>query len=104
MHGVGCWDSQLMQALLLPYPGCPVGTMAWLPTSALSFLFQGLKAWLKYLDLIFVFSGGPMAGEAGTLEKKWLHCQHSEPITSQQGQCSALKKSQQKLFLQINQL
>lgn len=74
MHGVGCWDSQLMQALLLPYPGCPVATVAWLPTSALSFLFQGLKAWLKYLDLIFVLSEqvvpketlqskGPTAGE-----------------------------------------
>lgn len=115
MHGVGCWDSQLMQALLLPYPGCPAGTMACLPTSALSFLFQRLKACLKYLDFFSVLSvqavpketlqsKGPMAGESGTLEKKWLHCQHSEPITSHQGQCSALKKLQQKLFPQISQL
>lgn len=97
MHGVGYWDSQLVQALLLPYPGCTVGIMAWLPTSALSFLFQRLKAWLKYLDFFFVLSvqavpketlqsKDPMAGESGTLEKKQLWCQHPEPITSHQGQ------------------
>lgn len=64
MHGVGCWDSQLMQALLLPYPGCPMGTVAWLPTPALSFLFQRLKAWLKYLDLTFcTFNTGSPSGD-----------------------------------------
>lgn len=66
-----------------------------------------------YLDLIFVLSvqevpketlqpKGPMAGESSTLEKKC--CQHSEPSSSQQGQGSALKKLQQKVFLQIHQL
>lgn len=100
------------QALLLP---CPVGTVAWLPTSAFSFLSQRLKVWLKYLDFFVVLSvqavpketlqsKGAMAGESGTLEEKWLHCQNSEPITSQEGQCPALKKLQQKPFLQINQL
>lgn len=69
-----------MQSLLLPYPGWPVGTVAWLLTSALSSLFQRLKAWLKHLDLIFVLSGqaipkethqskGPKAGVRYTGEK-----------------------------------
>lgn len=42
-------------------------------------------------------SKSPVAGESGTLEKKWLHCQRSEPITSAQGHHSAFKKLQQKL-------